>query len=138
MIYFLIRYPVFNPPDTGLIRLEADGGFKANASGGIDVVLGNHNGGANSPFIDTMNSLLNQTRLQAQTLSDITQTPMGVIAERLPTISLRPGEMQLNYSNPMTKRACTPKTIAKSPRTYCRRGPFCLIAANDFAWSVVA
>ncbi|TAG34287.1 MAG: hypothetical protein EAZ34_06130, partial [Polaromonas sp.] len=53
---------------------EADGGFKANASGGIDVVVGN----ANGLFIDTMNSLLNQTRLQAQALSDITQTPMGV------------------------------------------------------------
>ena len=100
------------------------------------VQMGNHNGGANGPFIDTMNALLNQTRQQAQIISDITKTPMGVIAERLPTISFRPGQMVLNYKDHQTKKTATPKTIARSPRKCCRRGLFCLKAANDMKWEV--
>ena len=96
--------------------------------------LGNHNG----PFIDTMSSLLNQTYLQAQTISTLTKTSMGVIAERLPTISLKPGEMQLNYKDPQTKKAFTLKTIARGPHKSCRRGLFCLKIANDMTWGVAA
>ena len=100
--------------------------------------LSKHNGEANGAFIDTMNSLLNQTRLQAQAISAITKTPMGVVAERLPTISLRPGEMLLNYQDPQTEKTNTPRTIARGPRKCCRRGLFCLKSANDVKWEVVA
>lgn len=92
-----------------------------NASGAIQVQLGNHNGGANGLFIETMNCLLNQTYQQAQTLSSLTNTPMGVIAERLPTISLQQGEMLLSYKDLQAEKATTPKKISTGSRKGCRR-----------------
>ena len=50
----------------------------------------------------TMNSLLLQTYRQAQATSDLYKTPMGVIAERLPHITLKPGAMFLWITDPAT------------------------------------
>ena len=81
---------------------EADGTYKANAAGGIDVRLGNCRGGAGDLYVNTMQSLLDQTYKQAAETSKLYGTPMGVIAERLPHITLEPGVMFLWITDPVT------------------------------------
>ena len=83
-------------------QFEADGQFVVGVDGTISVELGNHNGGAQTAYLKSMNALLEQTQKQAQTLGERNGQPMGLIAERLPTIFFKEDAMFLRYNDPLT------------------------------------
>ena len=88
-------------------QFEAEGKFYVNDAGAINVALGNHNGGAQTAFIDGMYALLQQTYKQAQALSKTNGQEMGVIAERLPVIFFKQDAMFLHYKDPITGQQYT-------------------------------
>ncbi len=83
-------------------QFEADGRFVGGPNGEITIEAGNINGGAGEHFNKIMNAMLEQTRKQATAIGDATQQPMGLIAERLPSIAFKRDIMFLRYLDPLT------------------------------------
>ena len=83
-------------------QFEANGRYVGGANGEITVQVDNVNGGAYIAFVDRMNLFLDQTRKQAIEIGKLNGQPMGVIAERLPTIEFKQDVMFLRFNDPLS------------------------------------
>lgn len=76
---------------------RSEGRFVGSTGGQINLALGIHDGGANVQWNDWMGQILKQTQDTATARQDFTGIPMGVIAERLPRLTIQPGQAMLWY-----------------------------------------
>ena len=132
-------------------QYEADGRFVGGANGAITVEQGNVNPVAAEHFNKMMNAMLEQTRQQAAAIGVATNQPMGVIAERLPTIAFKQDVMFLRWNDPQSGHSFVMPQTAEAAynliiianylyRTW-ENGIFDAqgaIAANDGVWEVAA
>jgi Ca2+-binding RTX toxin-like protein len=88
-------------------QFEASGHFEVQADGSITVITDNVNGGAYVAFNKAMQGLLNQTLEQAVAVGEQYGQSMGVIAERLPVISIKQDALFLTYQDPVTGQSYT-------------------------------
>ena len=83
-------------------QFEANGRYVGGANGQITIQIDNVNGGASNAYNQTMQTLLEQTQEQALKIGKLNGQPMGVIAERLPTIEFKQDVMFLRYQDPLS------------------------------------
>ena len=83
-------------------QYEANGRFVGGANGAITIQVDNVNGGAGENFTKNMQTMLDQTKKQAAMDAERLGQPMGVIAERLPTIEYKRDVMFLRYKDPLS------------------------------------
>ena len=81
---------------------EANGYYIPTAAGGVTTEMRNEGGGAGRTLTGIMNKLLEQTYKQAQQVGDLYDVPRGVIAERLPRVTVREQVMFLWLKDPVT------------------------------------
>ena len=141
-------------------QYEASGRFVGGANGAITIQIDSVNGGAGAAFAKNMQTMLDQTKKQAAMDAERLGEPMGVIAERLPTIEYKRDVMFLRFKDPLSGASyvrtfdlggkylapgITPENVATYEYRTRARGLFDVqfgvqsgIAANDGAWEVAA
>ena len=92
-------YGEFFPNDH---QFEANGRFIVGDNGQIAVQMDSQNGDAGDRFFKVMGDMLAQTQKQATEIGKLNGQPMGVIAERLPTIEFKQDVMFMRFKDPLS------------------------------------